>query len=77
MRVSNCTLGPDKTRGMHDETMPKDAHKVAHFCSMKITQDVRDYAASQGLCEDDALKKGMEEKAVECKRSGAQIYKEV
>ena len=81
----NLGLDPDKARGMHDETMPKDAHKVAHFCSMcgpnfcsmKITQDVRDYAASQGLTEDEALKKGMEEKAVEFKREGARIYKEV
>src|SRR5690606_36678342 len=81
----NHGLDPDKARGMDDESMPKDAHKVAHFCSMcgpnfcsmKITQDVRDYAASQGLSEDEALKKGMEEKAVELKKTGAQIYKEV
>ena len=81
----NLGLDPDKARGMHDETMPKDAHKVAHFCSMcgpnfcsmKITQDVRDYAASQGLTEDEALQKGMEEKAVEFVKTGAQIYKEV
>ena len=81
----NLGLDPDKARSMHDETMPKEAHKVAHFCSMcgpnfcsmKITQDVRDYAASQGLSEDEALKKGMEEKAVEFKKTGAQIYKEV
>ena len=78
-------LDPDKARGMHDETRPKDAHNIAHFrtrcgpnfCSMKITQDVRDYAASQGLNADEALKKGMEEKAVKFKRAGAQIYKEV
>jgi phosphomethylpyrimidine synthase len=70
---------------MHDETMPKEAHKVAHFCSMcgpnfcsmKITQDVRDYAEKLGLSEDEALKKGMEEKAVEFKKTGARIYKEV
>jgi phosphomethylpyrimidine synthase len=81
----NLGLDPDKARSMHDETMPKDAHKVAHFCSMcgpnfcsmKITQDVRDYAASQGLTEDEALRKGMEEKAVEFKKTGAQIYQEV
>jgi phosphomethylpyrimidine synthase len=56
-------LDPEKARGMHDETMSKDAHKVAHFCSMcgpnscsmKITQDVRDYAAKQGITEEDAL----------------------
>ena len=81
----NLGLDPDKARGMHDETMPKEAHKVAHFCSMcgpnfcsmKITQDVRDYAASQGITEDEALTKGMQEKAVEFKKTGAQIYKEV
>ena len=81
----NLGLDPDKARSMHDETMPKEAHKVAHFCSMcgpnfcsmKITQDVRDYAASQGISEDEALKKGLEEKAVEFKQAGAQIYKEV
>jgi phosphomethylpyrimidine synthase len=44
---------------------------------MKITQDVRDYAASQGISEEQALKQGMEEKAVEFKKTGAQIYKEV
>ncbi len=81
----NLGLDPDKARSMHDETMPKEAHKVAHFCSMcgpnfcsmKITQDVRDYAASQGISEEQALKQGMEEKAVEFKKTGAQIYKEV
>jgi hypothetical protein len=81
----NLGLDPEKARSMHDETMPKEAHKVAHFCSMcgpnfcsmKITQDVRDYAAKLGLSEDEALKKGMEEKAVEFKKTGARIYKEV
>ena len=66
----------------HDKTLPKDAHKVAHFCSMcgphfcsmKITQDVRDYAAKQGLDEQTALKQGMEEKAVEFVKKGAQLY---
>ncbi|MCA1803923.1 MAG: phosphomethylpyrimidine synthase ThiC [Xanthomonadaceae bacterium] len=79
----NLGLDPEKARSMHDETMPKDAHKVAHFCSMcgpnfcsmKITQDVRDYAAKLGLSEDEALKKGMEEKAVEFKKTGAEIYR--
>jgi len=79
----NLSLDPEKAREFHDETMPKEAHKVAHFCSMcgpnfcsmKITQDVRDFAAAQGISEDEALKKGMEEKAVEFKRAGAEIYK--
>jgi len=42
---------------------------------MKITQDVRDYAASLGVSEEEALKKGMEQKAVEFKKAGAEIYK--
>jgi phosphomethylpyrimidine synthase len=45
-----------------------------HFCSMKITQDVREYAAQQGVSEEDALKKGMEQKAVEFVARGAEIY---
>ncbi|MBD3617859.1 MAG: phosphomethylpyrimidine synthase ThiC [Chromatiales bacterium] len=81
----NLSLDPEKAREFHDETMPKEAHKVAHFCSMcgpnfcsmKITQDVRDFAAAQGISEDEALKKGMEEKAVEFKKTGAEIYKEI
>jgi len=45
-----------------------------HFCSMKITQDVRDYAAAQGVSEQDALQKGMEEKSIEFVQKGAEIY---
>ena len=79
----NLGLDPDRAREYHDATLPKDSAKVAHFCSMcgphfcsmKITQDVRDYAASQGLSEDDALEKGMREKAVEFVREGSAIYK--
>ena len=79
----NLGLDPDKARDFHDETMPKDAHKLAHFCSMcgpnfcsmKITQEVRDYAAAQQLTEEEALKKGMEEKAIEFKKAGAEIYR--
>ncbi len=79
----NLGLDPDRARQFHDETLPKDSAKVAHFCSMcgpqfcsmKITQDVRDYAASQGLSESEALEKGMQEKAVEFVRGGGEIYK--
>jgi phosphomethylpyrimidine synthase len=79
----NLGLDPDKAREFHDETLPKDSAKVAHFCSMcgphfcsmKITQDVRDYAASQGITDDEALKKGMEVKAVEFVKSGAELYR--
>jgi len=46
-----------------------------HFCSMKITQDVRDFAAKQGLTDEDALRKGMETKAVEFVKGGAEIYR--
>ena len=81
----NLGLDPDKAREFHDETLPKDSAKVAHFCSMcgphfcsmKITQDVRDYAAKQGVDEAEALRKGMEEKAVEFVRSGAEVYRNV
>jgi len=45
-----------------------------HFCSMKITQDVREYAEKHGLSGDDALKKGMQQKAVEFVKRGAEIY---
>ena len=79
------SLDPEKARDFHDETMPHEAHKVAHFCSMcgphfcsmKITQDVRDYARSHGMAEEQALQQGLQEKAVEFKRQGAEIYKEV
>jgi len=79
----NLGLDPEKARDMHDETMPKEAHKVAHFCSMcgpnfcsmKITQDVREYAAQQGMEVEVALEVGMKEKAEEFKRQGSEIYK--
>ena len=78
----NLGLDPERAREYHDETMPKAAAKVAHFCSMcgphfcsmKISQEVRDFAAEQGISEIDALKKGMEEKSVEFVEMGAQIY---
>ncbi|MBT2989073.1 MAG: phosphomethylpyrimidine synthase ThiC [Candidatus Thiodiazotropha sp. (ex Ctena orbiculata)] len=79
------SLDPERAMAFHDETLPHQAHKVAHFCSMcgphfcsmKITQDVRDYARAQGVAEEEALRQGMEEKAVEFKRQGAEIYKEL
>jgi phosphomethylpyrimidine synthase len=79
----NLGLDPDKAREFHDETLPQHGAKLAHFCSMcgphfcsmKITQDVRDYAAKQGLNETDALAKGMEAKAVEFVEAGAEIYR--
>jgi len=78
----NLGLDPDRARDFHDETLPKDSAKVAHFCSMcgphfcsmKITQDVRDYAARQGVDEQAALAKGMEEKSIEFVKTGAKVY---
>jgi phosphomethylpyrimidine synthase len=78
----NLGLDPDRAREFHDETLPKDAAKVAHFCSMcgphfcsmKITQDVRDFAAQQGVSDQDALAKGMQVKSVEFVRQGGEVY---
>ncbi|MCG5496790.1 phosphomethylpyrimidine synthase ThiC [Ectothiorhodospira variabilis] len=81
----NLSLDPERAREFHDETLPKEAHKVAHFCSMcgphfcsmKITQDVREYAARQGMSAEEALEKGMQEKAVEFVEKGGKVYREV
>jgi phosphomethylpyrimidine synthase len=78
-------LDPETARQFHDETLPAQGAKVAHFCSMcgphfcsmKITQDVRDYAAQKGLADQAALQAGMQEKAEEFKKTGAKIYLEV
>ena len=78
----NLGLDPDTAKAYHDETLPKESMKVAHFCSMcgphfcsmKITQDVRDYAAKQGVSENEALAKGMQEKSIEFVKSGAKVY---
>jgi phosphomethylpyrimidine synthase len=75
-------LDPEKAKEFHDETLPKDAHKLAHFCSMcgphfcsmKITQDVRDYAAEHGVDEQAALEAGMAEKSAEFVAQGAEVY---
>ncbi|AGA35390.1 Thiamin biosynthesis protein ThiC [Thioalkalivibrio nitratireducens DSM 14787] len=81
----NLSLDPERAREYHDQTLPKEAHKVAHFCSMcgpnfcsmKITQDVRDYAARQGLDEHEALERGMQEKASEFVAKGGALYREI
>jgi phosphomethylpyrimidine synthase len=78
----NLSLDPDTAKEFHDETLPADGAKIAHFCSMcgpnfcsmKITQDVRDYARDKGLEADDALSKGMEEKSKEFLQKGSDIY---
>jgi phosphomethylpyrimidine synthase len=79
----NLGLDPERAMEYHDETLPKDAHKSAHFCSMcgphfcsmRITQDVRDYAAENGLDEQAALVEGMAEKAAEFRAAGAEVYR--
>ena len=81
----NLGLDPEKAKEFHDETLPQDGAKQAHFCSMcgphfcsmKITQDVRDYAATLGVSEQEALAKGMEAKAIEFVKKGAEVYQKV
>ncbi|MFC3153107.1 phosphomethylpyrimidine synthase ThiC [Litoribrevibacter euphylliae] len=82
----NLALDPDTARSYHDETLPKESAKVAHFCSMcgpkfcsmKISQEVRDYAAENRIdTVDVALEQGMEEKASEFKEQGSQLYHKV
>jgi phosphomethylpyrimidine synthase len=78
----NLGLDPDTARDFHDETLPQHGAKLAHFCSMcgphfcsmKITQDVRDYAQKKGVAADAALAEGMAEKAAEFVRAGGEIY---
>ncbi len=78
----NLSLDPEVAREYHDETLPQEGAKLAHFCSMcgphfcsmKITQDVREYAAQKGLNEDEALTRGMEEKSREFVEKGAEVY---
>ena len=73
-----------KQLAYHDETLPAEGAKVAHFCSMcgpkfcsmKITQDIRDYAAGQGIGADEAVTAGMAEKAEEFREKGGRIYVE-
>ena len=81
----NLSLDPDTARSFHDETLPKQSMKVAHFCSMcgphfcsmKITQDVREYAAKLNMSPEQALEAGMEQKSTEFRIGGAEVYKKV
>lgn len=81
----NLGLDPEKAREFHDETLPQEGAKQAHFCSMcgphfcsmKISQDVRDYAAKKGISESEALAKGMEEKSIEFVKKGSEVYQKV
>ena len=80
----NLGLDPERAREYHDQTLPKEAHKLAHFCSMcgpqfcsmKITQEVREYAAARGHDSvEEARRSGMEEKSVEFRRGAARVYR--
>ena len=81
----NLGLDPEKAKEFHDETLPQEGAKQAHFCSMcgphfcsmKITQDVRDYADKLGVDEQEALNKGMQEKAIEFVKKGSEVYHKV
>ncbi|MBT4623432.1 MAG: phosphomethylpyrimidine synthase ThiC [Verrucomicrobia bacterium] len=78
----NLGLDPERSREFHDETLPADGAKTAHFCSMcgpnfcsmKITEDVRKYAAEKGYTEGEALQEGMREKSAEFTNQGAEVY---
>jgi phosphomethylpyrimidine synthase len=78
----NLSLDPERATEYHDETLPAEGAKTAHFCSMcgpkfcsmRITQDIRQYAHAKGLAEDAALDNGMEEKAKEFREAGSRIY---
>ncbi|MEX1000815.1 MAG: phosphomethylpyrimidine synthase ThiC [Crocinitomicaceae bacterium] len=80
----NLSLDPERAKSFHDETLPSDNAKVAHFCSMcgphfcsmKITQDVRDYAKEHGLEDQEAIEKGMGEMAETFKNKGSEVYLE-
>ncbi len=81
----NLGLDPERARAFHDATLPRESAKSAHFCSMcgphfcsmKITQEVRDFAVQHQVDEKTALEKGLEEKAKEFLREGATLYQKV
>ena len=81
----NIGLDPERAQEYHDATMPKESAKLAHFCStcgpkfcsMKISQEVRDFAEKKGLSEETILQAGMTEKVKEFKQAGNKIYQKV
>jgi phosphomethylpyrimidine synthase len=82
----NLGLDPERARDFHDQTLPKESAKVAHFCSMcgphfcsmRITQDVRDYAAGHGIEDmEQAIEAGMQEKSEQFKEQGAEVYRKL
>jgi len=78
----NIGFDPDRAREFHDKTLPRESAKVAHFCSMcgpkfcsmKITEDVREYAKQKEIDEKEAIQEGLKEQARHFKESGAKIY---
>ncbi len=78
----NLSLDPETAREFHDDTLPQEGAKTAHFCSMcgphfcsmRITEDVRKYAAEQELSDEQALRSRMEQKSREFSEAGAEIY---
>ena len=80
----HLSIDPERAQEFHDATLPQDGAKAAHFCSMcgpqfcsmKITQDVRDYAREHGLSEDSAVQAGMEDMSRKFKDGGGEIYRE-
>jgi phosphomethylpyrimidine synthase len=81
----NLALDPERARAFHDATLPGEAAKVAHFCSMcgphfcsmKITEDVRAYAQKYGISPEQAIQEGMESKSEEFLRSGSRLYQRI
>jgi len=81
----NLGLDPEKAKEFHDETLPQEGAKLAHFCSMcgphfcsmKITQEVREFAKSQNVADKEAINKGLEQKAAEFRNRGADLYRKV
>ena len=78
----NLSLDPERALEYHDETLPAEGPKTAHFCSMcgpkfcsmRISQDIRNYAKENKLDTNEAIRKGMEEKAEEFKQAGSKVY---
>jgi phosphomethylpyrimidine synthase len=76
---------PKTAREFHDETLPMEGAKSAHFCSMcgphfcsmRITEDVRKYAAEQGITEETAIEEGLKQKATEFNKAGVEVYSKV
>jgi phosphomethylpyrimidine synthase len=79
----NLSLDPERARSFHDETLPQEGAKTAHFCSMcgphfcsmKITEDVRKYAEEHGFDGSESIEVGMREKADEFVKTGGEIYR--